>query len=141
MKKILLVVVLMGLTACSSSLSTKDCAPANWRDKGASDVAQGTPVTQFYEYQKICAKVGVVPDEAAYVEGYMKGQAEYCTHENGFKAGKHGKRLGETCPSGSEFVKGFIAGREAYAEEKEKRQADSLTRGGTSIPNAPGGSR
>ena len=139
MKRLFLGVCLLSIAACSSTLPTKDCASLNWRERGGADVAQGAPVTQFYKYQEICSKVGVVPNEAEYVEGYVKGQKEFCSFDNGFKEGKQGKALGDVCPNDSDFVKGFVEGRQAYAEEREKRQAENLTRGGTSMPSAPGG--
>ena len=125
---------------CSASLSQKDCASVDWYSKGQDDVKQGLSVTRFYEYQKICAKIGVKPSEEQYVKGFMDGQKTYCTYDNGYKAAKQGKRPGEVCPNTSDYIAGFVEGRKAYEEEKERRQVENLTRPSSGLGSVSVGS-
>lgn len=118
---------LMMLGACSvllascASMSPEECKVADWTKRGYSDALRGNTV-RLLDYQQDCAKVGVVPNQQAYLNGYNNGARQFCTYENGFKAGEERGSASDICNKpelGDAFHKGLRKGKKLYKKHKE----------------------
>lgn len=114
-----LVAALILLPGCAS-MSKEECLTANWLDQGFRDGRSGQPLTRIADHQKACAKVGVVPNQASYVEGRDKGIALYCTPENALTVGRQGQPYRNACPATleHEFLVSYKQGKQLYEAEQ-----------------------
>jgi hypothetical protein len=131
---LLLMISFTFLTGCST-LSAKDCATMDWRERGLKDGREGEDKGQIGNYQKRCREFNISVDAIRYKAGYQSGLKEFCTYDNGMKQGEDGKKNGEVCPDdlAAEFNKGHKAGYKIFElreelEEQKKKQEDELKR-------------
>ena len=126
------------LTGCASTLSSSDCATANWREVGKADAYAGHEY-RTAEYRKICSKVNVEPNAPEYKAGYVEGVKEHCTYETGYELGAHGGRAEDSCINVPDYAKGYVKGSDEYVEKAERNKIDRLTRPRLNPGMAPGG--
>ena len=97
-----------------ASLSKDECRNADWQAIGQRDGAAGETPDRLAAHAKACAEVGVVPDEARWLQGREIGLASYCTGRRGREVGARGFFYRDVCtgPSELEFRRGYEIGRQ-----------------------------
>lgn len=112
-----------GLEGCAS-ISEAQCRvsdPSAWERLGRADAQAGNAVTRLNKHQEACAKVGVLPDDKAYMRGWSQGVLEYCTPHNGREAGRKGASSNsQICPgdSGRLFQANWAVGNDIHQAEQ-----------------------
>lgn len=119
-KKLLIVFVLL-LSAGCATLDKNECVNADWQAIGYEDGARGYKASRISQHRKACSSYGVTPDFNLYETGYQKGLYEWCTPGNAYRLGIQGKRYNGVCVnvSESEFLNAYNQGREIYIYQKE----------------------
>lgn len=90
------------------------CPRTDWYAYGLTDGQLGQPPERADAFFAGCRAVGVEPDLAAYRTGRAAGLREFCTAENGYRAGVEGREVGEVCPRelAAAFEQGYARGRD-----------------------------
>lgn len=122
---------LLALTGCAS-ISEEQCLlsnPSAWERRGRSDAQGGKSTTRLSQYQQDCAKVGVLPDDKAYLRGWSQGVLEYCTPHSAYEVGRRGYAgNAQICPgdSGRLFQANWTIGNNIYqvSERVSNLQSD-----------------
>ena len=117
------------LTGCGS-MTEQECLTANWLDQGFRDGHSGQPLARIADHRKACAKVGVRPDDALYLQGRDQGIVHYCTPENGLAVGRQGQPYRHACPAQLEhqFLIFYEKGKELYDAEQRIETLNEDTR-------------
>ena len=104
MKNYIAILLLSSALVGCQSTSVEDasqaenfCTDSNWSEVGHKVAASGKSVRTFLKYQERCQQLPETAKEA-YLDGYTAGIKEYCTFENGYKAGDTGKENPNACP-------------------------------------------
>ncbi len=106
----------LGLAGCAS-VSPEEraafCRTVDWHEYGRNDGRLGIPSGERADVIAACEKAGLPADLAAYEAGRAEGLAAYCTVENGYEAGRQGRRYRGVCPPEREigFLQGYEQGR------------------------------
>ena len=88
------------LTGCASrSLTEHQCAAGDWYSIGERDGFAGSNSSRVLDHQNACGRFGIVPDTAAYRQGWDTGIRRYCTADNGYQQGVSGRGYGGSCPA------------------------------------------
>lgn len=124
----LLAVVL--LAGCSSGFDKNQCLMADWKMIGYEDGLQGWPADRIGVHRVACAKHGVTPNLAAYLEGRERGLVEFCQPKNGFRVGLNGGGYANVCsgPTEPTFVSSYRYGRQIHDARTELRQTNGRLR-------------
>jgi hypothetical protein len=101
------------LSGCAS-LSKDECLYADWQIIGYEDGAAGRSASRIGEHRKACADHAVVPDKAAYDDGYDEGLQTFCTYDRGLSQGRAGQAANAVCHANLNFIDGHRAGVRAY---------------------------
>lgn len=116
------------------------CTDSNWKEVGHKVALSGKSVRAFLKYQEQCKNL---PESAkeAYLDGYTAGIKEYCTFDNGYKAGDTGIENTNACPLElrAEYDEGYKRGyRNLQANKAEVKRLAELeeTRKATAKSNA-----
>lgn len=120
MKILPLIIASVLLSGCAT-MSKEECKVANWKDVGFNDGANGDSVL-LGDHAKSCAKTGVRPNQAQYMQGYNEGEKSYCTYSNGVEAGENNKFIGGICKKAGlklAFSDGYKQGKQRYAKKQE----------------------
>jgi hypothetical protein len=80
---------LAALQGCAS-LSKSECLSANWEDVGIRDGADGRPEEYLIQHSKACAKVNVVPERGAWLQGREQGLERFCVPYRAYQRGESG---------------------------------------------------
>ena len=137
-KFISVMICFTSIVSCGANLSQKECSIINWYEKGLTDGNDGKDFRIIDDYKSICGEISIAPDENMYYAGYLKGITNFCTYKNGFQAGRHGgQAIG--CPEGTDYLAGWKAGIKEFAEERERREIEKLTRPHNNEISNPGG--
>jgi hypothetical protein len=110
-------IAIIGILSGCATLSKEECLAADWMVIGDADGAAGyAPQERFAGHTKACAKIGVVPDQTLWNQGYQKGVIRYCTPQNGLSVGEAGKSYANVCPlnSSASFQQAYDLGKKAY---------------------------
>ena len=101
-------------------MSEKECQTADWRDQGMKDALNGHDRSRLADVRGACAKVGVVPNEALYFDGWNRGIRQFCTPDNGARWGRQGRIYSGSCPAelGTAFSDRYRDGRRAWDAEQ-----------------------
>jgi hypothetical protein len=118
------------LAGCSSGLDKNQCVLADWTMIGYEDGLQGWPADRIGARRVACAKHGVTPNLAAYLEGRERGLAEFCQPKNGFRVGLNGGGYANVCsgPTEPSFVSSYHYGRQIHDARAELRQTNGRLR-------------
>jgi hypothetical protein len=81
---------LLGTLGGCASLSKDECLAANWEDVGVRDGASGRPEEYLIQHSTACARVNVVPDRGAWLQGREKGLERYCLPHRMYSLGEYG---------------------------------------------------
>lgn len=115
MRKAVQFLPVMMLAGCAS-ISADNCAVADWSAAGYSDGARGEPFSAFAQRPDNCAQYAAA-DIDAYLDGVLKGVANYCDPANAFATGVIGDPYFGVC-TGSEgdvFEVAYGMGRKVAA--------------------------
>lgn len=123
MKNILTLLLISFVLSACTSLSIEDCATINWQQRGYDEAKRGFSLKQYQEYVEECRDVGgVIPSKSEYSAGHYRGAQEFCTAISGYAYGKSGSHYNGSCKEWDlddyGFIKGYHAGQELYAAEK-----------------------
>jgi len=111
----ILMLLMMALFAGCASMSKKECLSADWETVGYRDGARGVHYTYLEKHRESCVKYEVIPDDAAYRNGWEQGIRSYCTADNGYRAGTAGRAYRNICPA--DVAGDFLAGWEQGIEQ------------------------
>lgn len=114
---IVVLIAIIGILSGCATLSKEECLAADWMVIGDADGAVGyAPQERFAGHTKACSKIGVVPDQTLWNQGYQKGLIRYCTPQNGLTVGEAGKSYANVCPLNSSirFQQAYNLGKRAY---------------------------
>ena len=113
---LLLILLTLSLISACASMSKKECLTADWHAIGHSDGARGVHYTNLAKHRDACGKYEVIPDQAAYHAGWQQGIGNYCTADNGYRAGTAGQPYRNICPQQVEadFRSGWKQGVRQY---------------------------
>lgn len=110
-------IAIIGILSGCATLSKEECLAADWMVIGDADGAVGyAPKERFAGHTKACSKIGVVPDQTLWNQGYQKGLTRYCTPQNGLNVGEAGKSYANVCPLNSsvDFQEAYGLGKRAH---------------------------
>lgn len=115
----------VALAGCAT-LTPEQCRTVNWYDLGQSDGASGYELGRLAEHRDACAKVGIPPDEAAYLDGRNAGLTRYCVANNAVTEGLAGRSYRDVCPpsSGAIFLRNYNA---AYAVYEARQKIEAIS--------------
>lgn len=120
------------LAGCASApVDNKDqCLAADWRTVGYEDGLRGAPADRIGGHRVACARHGVTPDLAAYLDGRERGLQQYCQPRNGFRAGVNGSGYADVCTGAAEaaFIDAYRQGRQIHDARAALRSAQSQLR-------------
>lgn len=107
------------LSGCAA-MSEKECLTADWRDQGMKDALNGHERARLADVREACAKAGVVPNEALYLDGWNRGIRQFCTPDNGERWGRQGRGYSGACPAelGTAFSERYREGRRVWDAEQ-----------------------
>ncbi|PID66327.1 MAG: hypothetical protein CR975_03450 [Gammaproteobacteria bacterium] len=119
-QRYLCLAVLSGLTACST-MSAQECLSADWYSLGLADGAAGYTMSFFNERAGDCAKHGVVANRQIYAQARQQGLKRYCTQENGYQQGYHGRTYRGVCRgrAAKRFLSAYQKGKRIYEQKKQ----------------------
>lgn len=114
-RKLVIVVALLLLNGCAS-MSSEDCANADWRALGYQDGARGDTLQRASKRGQDCAKHGFQMNHDTYNEGRNQGLVAYCTSARAYSLGESGKKYNGVCVNHkeSEFLAAYDSGYELY---------------------------
>ncbi|MEN5146299.1 DUF2799 domain-containing protein [Brevundimonas diminuta] len=114
------------LSGCAT-MSEGQCMVGDWGGQGYRDGAEGYPSSRLHDHAKACAKHGISPNMNAYMAAREDGLRNYCTWENGFRAGRAGGTYHGVCSPGEEraFLPAHRDGRLMYEAEQGMSSAES----------------
>lgn len=120
MRLVSLVVFSVLISGCAT-MSKEECKVANWKNVGFNDGASGEAVL-LADHAESCAKTGITPNRTLYMQGYVEGEKNYCTYDNGLIAGEENKYIGDVCKKPglkAPFNDGYLQGKKRYAKKQE----------------------
>lgn len=125
----LVVVAVVG--GCATGMGKDQCVTADWRTIGYEDGVHGFPPDHIGAHRVACAKHGVTPDLAAYMDGRERGLVAYCQPRNGYRVGVSGGGYANVCSAATEpaFVNGYGWGRRIYEARSELSSTQARLRG------------
>lgn len=86
------------LLAGCESLSSAECATADWRQLGVQDGSRGR-TDRAAAYYESCAKAGIPVNVAVYRAGRTQGLQSYCQPANALNEGLAGRSYEGVCPA------------------------------------------
>lgn len=111
-----------------ASMSESECRVADWGRVGHNDGARGEPERQLAAYTEDCGQSGVVPDAAAYRQGWDVGIQRFCTPASGWQQGLQGRSSkGAVCagqPGHEGFARALNAGLQVY-QTRQRMQSNT----------------
>src|SRR5690606_36122607 len=103
-----------------AAMSEEECRTTDWRDRGMRDAMAGHSRSYLGDIREACAKTGVRPNEALYMDGWNQGIQRFCTPENGARWGRQGRTYYNSCPAPLDgaFTDRYRAGKRAWDAEQ-----------------------
>lgn len=117
--------VIAFLSGCAS-MDAKDCQKTDWYQRGLAEGRWGASTSEIKQHAEVCAKVKVVPDEAAWRAGYAEGVKSYCTANSGWNRGAANEPYRGACVGLDEstFLRYHSSGQQLYRARQELRQVN-----------------
>ena len=114
----------IALMSGCASMSKSECLSADWLQRGVQDGSSGALASTLTQHDKACAKVGITPDQALYLQGHAQGLISYCTPEKGLLEGRQNNEYLDVCPQKLEanFLASYIDGLELKLIELESNR-------------------
>jgi hypothetical protein len=109
-----------------ASIDDEDCQNTDWYKRGLAEGRWGASGSQIKAHAKVCGKVKVIPDEAAWRAGHAEGVKSYCTANSGWNRGSANEPYRGACVGLDEstFLRYHSAGQQLYRARQELRQVN-----------------
>ena len=106
----------LAVSGCAS-MSSEQCAFADWSAVGFEDGASGYTTERFSAHRKACAKHGITADFRAYQEGRDEGLVQFCQPSRGYNLGVNGGTYHGVCDVAmeEEFLDAYRVGHQLYS--------------------------
>ncbi len=116
--------VLAIVVASCQTMSKEECAVADWRIVGETDGAAGRTTDYILKHAKACQRIGIEPDQSAWLSGREAGLIRYCTPQNAVRVGSEGKSYANVCPPQLDglFTQGYQLGKRVH-EARARRDS------------------
>ncbi|HSF92484.1 MAG TPA: DUF2799 domain-containing protein [Paracoccaceae bacterium] len=88
--------VVVFLASCAS-LSEEACRSGDWEGIGYRDGVNGQYTSYLNNHVEACADYGITPNRALWLLGRTEGLKQYCTKENTYEIGTHGREMNAVC--------------------------------------------
>ena len=113
-----------------ATLDKDECLNADWQSIGYEDGARGYKASRIGNHRKACAKHGIAPDFDLYEKGRLRGLAEWCTPQNGYRQGAGGKLYTGVCPGplAGPFKAAFNHGKAIHAYASQIKGQENVLR-------------
>jgi len=124
--------ILGSLLAGCESMSEDQCRRADWYERGREDGRTGEPDSYVDAHHKACAKVGVVPDDRRWRQGWTEGARSYCVPRMAWQRGLDNGSYQGACRDFDEanWLAWYRAGQDAHKTRSEReareREIDKL---------------
>lgn len=127
-KKIALVTTLLVYVSGCATMSKEECQLANWQAIGQMDGANGKQADYLAKRSSNCVKNGIMPNQILWEKGRQKGLRNYCTPNNIYNQGLHGKSFSPVCGflnvnTQNKLDKRYRAGKRIYELERDISRA------------------
>lgn len=127
---------LSALSGCTTQIVRVEptCVGIDWWEVGRTDGVAGLPATKVNEYRSKCDVTANPVNIDLYNNGREAGLVDYCTHAQGFAAGRTAQSYEKVCPENLEksFLDGFKTGSRVRTLESEndelRSRIENLTR-------------
>ena len=124
-------VVLIGMgCAAKPSVSENQCRAGDWQTIGYRDGANGVDASRLLKHQEACGEFGIVPERNLYLSGWEEGLLAYCTADNGFQQGLHGRGFNSLCRDElrEPYASAHADGRQLYIARRDVNQLRQTVR-------------
>lgn len=111
----LIFLLAIAVTGCAS-MSSDECAQADWHAYGYEDGTNGQNMQYAARRARTCTKHGFEMDHTAYNSGRHEGLANFCTQTIAYDLGERGKKYRGVCKDHDEssFLAAYNRGYELY---------------------------
>ena len=118
------VLVLGAGCAGKPTVSENQCRAGDWQTIGYRDGASGVDSSRLLKHQEACGEYAIVPDRNSYLAGWDEGLLTYCTADNGFQQGLHGRALNGVCRAElrEPYATAHADGRQLYVARRDVNQ-------------------
>jgi hypothetical protein len=118
----LLPALLLLLTGCAT-LNQQECLTRTPQALGLADGRQGYGLWRIDAHISSCARFQLPFDRKPYLQAREQGLQQYCTAENGARAGERGESYEGVCPPPQEaaFLQGYLPAIYLYQQENPSR--------------------
>ena len=112
----LTMLMLIGMFSGCASMSKKECLNADWHAIGYNEGARGIHYSHLAKHRESCGEYQIIPDDAAYQDGWQQGIRRYCTADTGYRIGSAGQAYRNICPDDvrADFLAGWRQGNSRY---------------------------
>jgi len=99
-----------------ASLSESECRSGDWYEIGLQDALGGYGRDRLSTHREACREYRILPNAAAYDQGYAAGLERFCTPQRGYEFGRRGGGYNHICPPSLEagFLFNYQMGRAIY---------------------------
>ena len=115
-------IVALGAGCASAPTVTENqCRAGDWQTIGYRDGANGIDSARLLQHQEACGEFAIVPDRNLYLAGWQEGLLTYCTADNGFRHGLHGRVLNGNCRDElrEPYASAHADGRQLYVARRD----------------------
>lgn len=107
--------------AAKPSVTENQCRAGDWQTIGYRDGAAGVDSARLLKHQEACGEYAIVPDRNLYLTGWQQGVRNYCTADNGFQQGLHGRALNRVCRADlrAAYASAHADGRQLYVARRD----------------------
>ncbi|WP_303721053.1 DUF2799 domain-containing protein [Malonomonas rubra] len=109
-------------------MNRSECLNADWQIIGMEDGTRGRRLAYIGKHREACAEYNVAPSLEQYQQGHSQGLKQYCTYNNGFGLGQHGKYFNDVCPPEliGDYQIGYQRGREIYSLNRSIKKHEAF---------------
>ena len=108
-----------------ASMTEGQCRRADWYERGLEDGREGRPALWLDAHRQACARAGVQPDAARWLDGWAQGNRAYCTPRSGWQSGALNRGYGGACRDRDEdaFMRAYAAGQAVWRTRQELQRS------------------
>ncbi len=113
MRQLGICIVFATVAGCGGNVKNIQCSGVDWAAEGYKTAVAGESVREFDQYRNRCGDRLEADAMNAYVAGYGKGVAEFCTYDQGYAHGYARQSRRDTCPAElrAEYERGYKFGK------------------------------
>lgn len=107
--------------AAKPTVTENQCRAGDWQTIGYRDGAAGVDSARLLKHQEACGEFAIVPNRNLYLAGWQEGLLSYCTADNGFQQGLHGRALNGVCRAElrEPYASAHADGRQLYVARRD----------------------